>query len=40
MNIWAREEKPVPQQRFLLSRGNLVRYEHPLMLICFYAHHD
>jgi hypothetical protein len=30
VDIWAREGKPVPHQRFLLSRGNLVRYEHPL----------
>jgi RimJ/RimL family protein N-acetyltransferase len=32
MDIWAREGKPVPHQRFLLSRGNLVRYEYPLMI--------
>jgi RimJ/RimL family protein N-acetyltransferase len=32
VDIWAREGKPVPHQRFLLSRGNLVRYEHPLMV--------
>jgi hypothetical protein len=31
-DIWAREGKPVLHQRFLLSRGNLVRYEHPLMV--------
>jgi RimJ/RimL family protein N-acetyltransferase len=30
VDIWAREGKPVPHQRFLLSRGNLVRYAHPL----------
>jgi RimJ/RimL family protein N-acetyltransferase len=30
IDIWAREGKPVPHQRFLLSPGNLVRYEHPL----------
>ena len=30
VGIWAREGKPVPHQRFLLLRGNLVRYEHPL----------
>jgi hypothetical protein len=33
VDIWARGGKPVPHQRFLLSRGNLVRYEHPLMVI-------
>lgn len=32
IDIWAREGKPVPHQRFLLSQGNLVRYEHPLMV--------
>ena len=32
MDIWARDGKPVPHQRFLLSRGNLLRYEHPLMV--------
>ena len=32
VDIWAREGKPVPHQRFLLSRGALVRYEHPLMV--------
>jgi len=32
VDIWAREGKPVPHQRFLLSRGDLVRYEHPLMV--------
>jgi len=32
IDIWAREGKPVPHQRFLLSRGNLVRYEYPLMI--------
>jgi hypothetical protein len=32
VDIWAREGKPVPHLRFLLSRGNLVRYEHPLMV--------
>jgi hypothetical protein len=32
VDIWAREGKPVPHQRFLLSRGNLVRYEHPLIV--------
>jgi RimJ/RimL family protein N-acetyltransferase len=32
VGIWAREGKPVLHQRFLLSRGNLVRYEHPLMV--------
>src|SRR6516165_7608638 len=32
VDIWAREGKPVPHQRFLLSRCNLVRYEHPLMV--------
>jgi RimJ/RimL family protein N-acetyltransferase len=32
VDIWAREGKPVPHQRFLLSPGNLVRYEHPLMV--------
>jgi hypothetical protein len=30
VDIWAREGKPVPHQRFLLSPGNLVRYEHRL----------
>jgi RimJ/RimL family protein N-acetyltransferase len=30
IDIWARDGKPVPHQRFVLSRGNLVRYEHPL----------
>lgn len=30
VDIWAREGKPVPHQRFLLSRASLVRYEHPL----------
>jgi RimJ/RimL family protein N-acetyltransferase len=30
VDIWARDGKPVPHQRFLLTRGNLVRYEHPL----------
>ena len=30
VDIWARDGEPVPHQRFLLSRGNLVRYEHPL----------
>jgi RimJ/RimL family protein N-acetyltransferase len=30
VDIWAREGKPVPHRRFLLSHGNLVRYEHPL----------
>jgi len=30
VDIWAREGKPVPHRRFLLSRGDLVRYEHPL----------
>lgn len=30
VDIWARDGQPVPHQRFLLSRGNLVRYEHPL----------
>jgi len=29
-DTWAREGKLVPHLRFLLSRGNLVRYEHPL----------
>jgi RimJ/RimL family protein N-acetyltransferase len=29
-DIWAREGQPVPHLRFLLSRGDLVRYEHPL----------
>jgi RimJ/RimL family protein N-acetyltransferase len=32
VDIWAREGKPVPHQRFLLSRDNLVRYEYPLMV--------
>ena len=32
VDIWARDGKPVPHQRFLLSRGNLLRYEHPLMV--------
>ena len=32
VDIWAREGRPVPHQRFLLSRGNLVRYEHPLVV--------
>jgi RimJ/RimL family protein N-acetyltransferase len=32
VDIWARDGKPVPHQRFLLSRGALVRYEHPLMV--------
>jgi len=32
VDIWAREGMPVLHQRFLLSRGNLVRYEHPLMV--------
>ena len=32
MDIWAREGKPVLHQRFLLSRGKLVRYEYPLMI--------
>ncbi len=32
VDIWAREGKPVPHQRFLLSPGNLVRYEHPLLV--------
>jgi RimJ/RimL family protein N-acetyltransferase len=32
VDIWAREGKAVPHQRFLLSPGNLVRYEHPLMV--------
>jgi hypothetical protein len=32
MDIWAREGKPVPRRRFLLSRGNLVRYAYPLMI--------
>jgi RimJ/RimL family protein N-acetyltransferase len=32
VDIWAREGKPVPHQRFPLSRGSLVRYEHPLMV--------
>jgi RimJ/RimL family protein N-acetyltransferase len=32
VDTWAREGKLVPHQRFLLSRGNLVRYEHPLMI--------
>jgi len=32
VDIWAREGKPVPHQRFLLSRGDLVRYEHPLVV--------
>jgi RimJ/RimL family protein N-acetyltransferase len=30
VDIWARDGTPVPHQRFLLTRGNLVRYEHPL----------
>ena len=30
VDIWAREGKPVRHQRFLLSPGNLARYEHPL----------
>lgn len=29
-DIWARDGKPVPHQRFLLSPGSLVRYQHPL----------
>ena len=29
-DTWAREGRLVPHLRFLLSRGNLVRYEHPL----------
>ena len=32
VDIWAREGQPVPHQRFLLSRGDLVRYEHPLVV--------
>jgi RimJ/RimL family protein N-acetyltransferase len=32
VGIWARDGKPVPHQRFLLTRGNLVRYKHPLMV--------
>jgi len=32
VDIWAREGKPVPHQRFQLSRGNLVRCEHPLIV--------
>jgi len=32
VDIWAREGKLAPHQRFLLSRDNLVRYEHPLMV--------
>lgn len=32
VDFWAREGRPVSHQRFLLSRGNLVRYEHPLMV--------
>ena len=32
VDIWARGGKPVPHQRFLLSRDNLVRYEYPLMV--------
>ena len=32
VDIWAREGKPVAHQRFLLSRGDLIRYEHPLMV--------
>ena len=30
VDSWAREGKLVPHQRFVLSRGNLVRYVHPL----------
>jgi RimJ/RimL family protein N-acetyltransferase len=30
VDIWTREGQPVPHHRFLLSRRNLVRYEHPL----------
>jgi RimJ/RimL family protein N-acetyltransferase len=30
VDIWARDGTPVPHQRFLLTRGDLVRYEHPL----------
>jgi RimJ/RimL family protein N-acetyltransferase len=37
VDIWAREGKPVPHQRFLLSRGNLVRYERPLTVTCLAA---
>jgi RimJ/RimL family protein N-acetyltransferase len=29
VDIWAREGKPIPHQRFLLTHENLVRYEHP-----------
>jgi RimJ/RimL family protein N-acetyltransferase len=32
VDFWAREGKPVPHQRFLLSRGNLIRYQHPLVV--------
>jgi RimJ/RimL family protein N-acetyltransferase len=32
VDTWAREGKLVPHQRFQLSRGNLVRCEHPLMV--------
>jgi RimJ/RimL family protein N-acetyltransferase len=32
VDIWAREGKPVSHQRFLLSRGNLARYQHPLVV--------
>lgn len=32
VDIWARDGQPVPHLRFLLSRGNLVRYEHPLIV--------
>ncbi|HTU72937.1 MAG TPA: GNAT family protein [Trebonia sp.] len=30
VDIWPREGQPVPHLRFLLSPGDLVRYEHPL----------
>ena len=33
VDIWAREGRPVPHQRFLLSRGDLVRYEYLLMVV-------
>jgi RimJ/RimL family protein N-acetyltransferase len=32
VDIWAREGKPVPHQRFLLSRSDLVGYEHPVLV--------